>query len=283
LRAGIVAGLVFASFTAFSQIDTDGDGISDDAEEIAWTDPEDPSDRPMQLASGASHTLYIPTIGGGVLAWGANQAGQCGIGSFTNPLLSGVRVEDSTGLILTGAVAVAVGSQHSLILRNDGRVFSAGTNGYGQLGLGTNVAGTNRFTAVPGLTNIRAVVAGDDFSLARDTNGQAWAWGYNGFGQLGNASTNVFQALALPTGGTNRFVLLAAGAQHAAGLGTDGRLYTWGRGNYGQLGLGPVLRTNVPTAITLGSLLGTNQVIQIGAGLSQTFFLTTAGEVWAFG
>jgi alpha-tubulin suppressor-like RCC1 family protein len=264
--------------------DADGDGVGDSAELAAGTDPTDAFDCPAQLASGASHTLYIPVVGGRVLTWGANQAGQCGLGSFTNPVLSGSNAVGADGSVFTGAVMGAVGAQHSLVLAG-GRVYAAGTNATGQLGLGTGVAGTNRFTEIPGLTNIRSLVAGDNFALARAKDGRVWAWGLNAFGQLGNGATLPAAPQFLPQaiGGDLRFSNVAAGMEHAAGLGANGALYTWGRGNYGQLGLGVTLRTSQPSPLNLSFTNATNRVTQIGAGLSQTFLLTESGGVWAFG
>ena len=43
-------------------------------------------------------------------------------------------------------------------------------------------------TAVPGLTGVVALAAGNCANYALLSNGQEWAWGNNGFGQLGNNS-----------------------------------------------------------------------------------------------
>src|SRR5579863_9311940 len=41
-------------------------------------------------------------------------------------------------------------------------------------------------TAVPGLSGVVALAAGNSANYALLSNGQEWAWGNNGYGQLGN-------------------------------------------------------------------------------------------------
>jgi len=95
---------------------------------------------------------------------------------------------------LTGVTALAGGQYHSLAVKSDGTAWAWGYNGYGQLGDGTT---TQRTTPVqvkgPGgsgyLTGVTAIAAGYYHSLAVKSDGTAWAWGYNTYGQLGDGTT----------------------------------------------------------------------------------------------
>lgn len=98
---------------------------------------------------------------------------------------------------ITDAIDVAVGYYHTLILRKDGTVWSAGYNHRGQLGDGSTVS-TTKFHKVKGengvgyLSNIvQIAAAGGGTSYALTADGSVYAWGYNYYGQLGTNTTSV--------------------------------------------------------------------------------------------
>ena len=86
---------------------------------------------------------------------------------------------------------IAAGNGHSVALRPDGSVWTAGDNYLGQLGDGTK---TNRIAPVQvqGLSGVVAVAAGSIHSLAVRSDGTAWAWGSNSDGQLGNGGLTMY-------------------------------------------------------------------------------------------
>jgi alpha-tubulin suppressor-like RCC1 family protein len=94
--------------------------------------------------------------------------------------------------VLHGILAVAAGCDHFLAIGVGGTVWAWGLNRSGQLGDGTT---TSRVTPamVKGphgaLSGVVEIAAGDDFSLARLSDGSVWAWGNNLGGQLGDGST----------------------------------------------------------------------------------------------
>jgi alpha-tubulin suppressor-like RCC1 family protein len=90
----------------------------------------------------------------------------------------------------------------SFILTNEGRVYAAGDNEYGQLGLGDN-NGYKTFTEVAYLNNksITAISGDNRHSLALSSEGRVYATGDNQYGQLGlgdNVNRNVFMEVTLP-------------------------------------------------------------------------------------
>ncbi|MDR2638247.1 MAG: hypothetical protein LBC09_00235, partial [Helicobacteraceae bacterium] len=84
--------------------------------------------------------------------------------------------------------AVATSFAFSFVI-TDGKIYAAGDNEYGQLGLGDSGKGANgiAFTEVTSLKgkNITAIVAGGAHSLALAKNGKVYAAGFNEYGQLG--------------------------------------------------------------------------------------------------
>ena len=92
---------------------------------------------------------------------------------------------------------------------------------------------------------------------ALDTDGELWAWGYNGYGQLGQNNTT---DLNRPTkinktsyfNGNKILAFWTAGAGYAFcfALDTAGKLYSWGYNGYGVLAQGNTTNLSVPTEIT---------------------------------
>ncbi|HKL60267.1 MAG TPA: caspase family protein, partial [Sphaerochaeta sp.] len=82
-------------------------------------------------------------------------------------------------------VQVAAGNYHSLALREDGVLFSTGSNNKGQLGNGSK-SSTTTWKRV--LTDVKQISAGENHSLALLSDGAVYATGFNEFGQLGIGS-----------------------------------------------------------------------------------------------
>src|SRR5207244_4702825 len=85
---------------------------------------------------------------------------------------------------------VSAGYAFTLALATDGSVWAWGNNAKGQLGDGTTRNRTSpvKVLAPQGVT-FTAVSAGGRHSLALASDGSAWAWGWNSYGQLGNGSS----------------------------------------------------------------------------------------------
>lgn len=176
---------------------------------------------------------------------------------------------------LTNAIAVAVGSSHSLALKSNGRVVAWGYNGNGQTNVpasatnviaiaaaqnnsfalrsnGTVVAWGSGGVGVPtGLSNVIAISAGDYHGMALKSNGTVVAWGDGSF--VNSTTTNV------PAGATN-IVAIAAGGNFCVALKQNGTLLTWG------------------TSYTMS---GISNVVAIAAGEFPIVALKADGRVFA--
>jgi alpha-tubulin suppressor-like RCC1 family protein len=113
-------------------------------------------------AAGGMHSLAV-LRDGAAWAWGANQQGQLGNGAATDvplpqPLPVAVRG-------LSGATAVAAGVAHSLALDADGRVWTWGSNGAGQLGVPIETAYRAEPAALASPRGAWAIAAGDAHSV----------------------------------------------------------------------------------------------------------------------
>jgi alpha-tubulin suppressor-like RCC1 family protein len=82
-----------------------------------------------------------------------------------------------------GIRSIQASGYHSVILKDDGTVWTTGRNNAGQLGDGNK---TNRslWEKVNELPSIVSVTSKSDHTLAIDKKGAVWGWGYNKKGQI---------------------------------------------------------------------------------------------------
>lgn len=113
------------------------------------------------------------------------------------------------------------------------------------------------------------------------------AWGYNGYGQLGNNTTtnrlvpvNVAMTGAL-SGKT--VVAMAAGDYHSLALCSDGLVAAWGYNINGQLGNSSTAQSHVPVAVNTSGVLSGKSVAAVVAGSGHSLALCSDGTVVAWG
>lgn len=129
----------------------------------------------------------------------------------------------------------------------------------------------------PGRLHFASVAAGERHTCALTVRGQAWCWGENVAGGLGDGTTTNRLA-PTQTVTTVRFTKLSANNQFTCGLGTDARAYCWGRNYAGQLGTGDTTTQTTPAAVA-----GNLSFVDIGTGEASACGLTSAGEAWCWG
>ncbi|MBI3502183.1 MAG: DUF1573 domain-containing protein [Bacteroidetes bacterium] len=201
----------------------------------------------ISIGAGGYHSLAVKN-NGTAWAWGYNGNGQLGDGTTTQRIIP-VQVSG-----LSGAKTIAGGLYHTVILKTDSTGWAFGYNGYGQLGDNTY---SDRTTAVQihgignvgFLTGIKVLQAGGYNSIAAKVNGIACAWGYNGYGQLGN---NSFSGSAVPVqmNGLTNISFVAAGLYHTLAMDNSGSIWACGYNGYGQLGDGTYTSRNVAVRVT---------------------------------
>jgi alpha-tubulin suppressor-like RCC1 family protein len=198
------------------------------------------------IAGGGAHSIALASDGT-VYTWGYNFDGQLGNGNNSN---SNVPVA-VTGLSGKTITSIAGGGGHSIALAPDGKVYTWGYNGFGQLGNGTNTA-SNVPVAVTGLSGktITSIAGGAFHSIALASDGTVYTWGYNFSGQLGNGNNTDSNVPVAVTGLSGETITaIAGGVGHSIALASDGTVYTWGYNGLGQLGNGNNTDSNVPVAV----------------------------------
>jgi len=233
--------------------------------------------RPVPVASGLRFTAISAggeftcgIAGGTAYCWGQNLLGQLGNGSQA---ASATPAPVAGGLTFT---AIAAGWRHVCGVTVDASAYCWGLNRAGAAGDSSAAqtcvdesGDTQRCTTVPrrlpGGLSFASLTAGAFLhTCGVTTNGQAYCWGYNGSGQLGNGSTT--DAFApLPVAGGLTFGSLDAGDTHTCGVSTSGAAYCWGSNLAGELGNGgggfgdgrspePVLGSLTFTSVAAGFL-----------------------------
>lgn len=287
----------FSGFTANSIITGDNSSfaLKSDGTVWAWGDTygqfgaggSETSNIPVQVpgltgitaiaAGKANHALALKGDGT-VWAWGYNPFGQLGDGSTTDHLDTPVQVSN-----LAGITAIAAGVNHSLALKGDGTVWAWGMNAAGELGDGTGGDRTlNHNSDVPvqvsNLTDITAITAGSDHSLALKGDGTVWAWGYNEFGQLGDGTVTDRNA-PVQVSGLSGMTGLTAGFWHSVALKGDGTVWSWGFNEEAELGDGTTTSRSSPVQVT--GLSGV--MTSISSKDNHSLALKSDGTVWAWG
>jgi len=107
--------------------------------------------------------------------------------------------------------------------------------------------------------------------------GNVWAWGHNGYGQLGDG-TNELANLAVQAGALTEVTAVSGGLAHSLALKADGTVWAWGNNSHGQLGDGSTTDSADPVRV-----VGLERVIGIAAGLEHSLALKSDGEIWAWG
>lgn len=192
------------------------------------------------VAGGAEHSV-IATDKGEVYAWGWGRYGNLGDGDRQDrhapAAVNSASIDSSSAGSVT---SVACGWRHSAAVTSDGRVFTFGWSKYGQLGLGDH---EDRLVPaeVSGLAgrHVVAIAGGWRHTMALDSEGGVWAWGWNKFGQLGIGSTeDQASPVAVSSLAGSPIAQLACGWRHTVAVGRAGQVFSWGRGVNGQLGHG---------------------------------------------
>jgi len=178
--------------------------------------------------------------------------------------------------------SIAAGTGHSVICSSEGRLLTFGDGDDGQLGHGGN-ANEMVPRIVERLIGVRVaqVAAGAGHTVICTAEGRVWTFGYGEYGQLGHGGNATEMVPRMVEGLVNvRVAQVAAGGRHTVICTAEGRVWTFGRGDDGQLGHGGNATEMVPRIVE--GLMDV-KVAQVAAGGGHTVICTAEGRVLAFG
>jgi len=156
------------------------------------------------------------------------------------------------------------------------QLWSWGSNGIGQLGLGDVVTRSSP-VQVGALTDWSSISGGNTVATAIKTDGTLWSWGSNSSGELGLGNTTAISS-PVQVGALTAWSKVSSGFQCAFAIKTDGTLWSWGYNSYGRLGLGD--NTSRSSPVQVGTLTTWASVV---AAVGSSFAVKTDGTLWSWG
>jgi alpha-tubulin suppressor-like RCC1 family protein len=140
--------------------------------------------------------------------------------------------------------------------------------------------GTASFVNSVNIQELQAVVVGDFHACALDTDGHAFCWGNNQYGQLGNGAVSG-SISPIAVSGDYTFSDLAAGNNFTCGIRIDGTTLCWGRNQTGELGTtlaDGATFSNIPVAVNTGE-----HFASLALGNNHACGLNLSGIIYCWG
>ena len=243
---------------------------------------------------------------GNLYGWGVGASGQLGNTTGDSPNVPTRLPAPPGGAADWNELDFFQGAHHTFVRTTDGRLFGWGHNDHGQLGLGpANM--THQFTPIentnlpPGIPNwnyaefiygthntyVRTLMRNANNELVPD--GRLFGWGRNNNGQAGVGSnvhvSTPTQLNNLPgMSNWNGVEIFLKGEHGGLARTPDGRLFTWGLNNTGQLGLGHENPVNAPAQNNnLPSGVASWNDVELIVTWSKALALTSDGRLFVWG
>ncbi|XP_039114294.1 ultraviolet-B receptor UVR8 isoform X3 [Dioscorea cayenensis subsp. rotundata] len=249
------------------------------------------SEKVVEISAGYHHSSAI-TEDGKLFTWGNNSCGQLGLGKRAGSIVSTPTMIDCLADIKVSKVAL--GSEHSIAITDEGEVLSWGAGGSGRLGHGhqSSFLGFSMISSeyTPRLIKnfegmkVRRIAAGMLHSACINEQGSVFIFGERtinklGFGEAKNA-TRPLVVEQLPFSEE-----VACGGYHTCVVTNEGKLFTWGSNENGCLGLGSMDIVRTPQ--DLRSSLLKFRISQVSCGWKHTAAISecvlSGGNIYTWG
>lgn len=221
-----------------------------------------------QISVGGLHACGLSR--GTAYCWGYNRWGQLGDGTTTTRFTP---VAVASGMSFS---SISAGYAHTCGVVGEVGVYCWGLNNFGQLGDGSTSDRLTPTRVASGQVGLWEVDAGGLHTCALSFDYDAYCWGFNSLGQLGNSST---QNSSVPQPVGRAFGSIDAGGLHTCGIGVESSTaFCWGYNGSGALGDGTSTSRSAPVQVA-----GSHGYSQVAAGLHHTCGLTVDRNVMCWG
>ena len=239
-----------------------------------------------QVSAGNRHACAI-AADDTVYCWGENDSFQFGNNSTTG---SPTPIAAHQGAMPSLAVKQLVtGQSHACAIASNDQVYCWGRSNYGQIG-----DGSSSYVRTPGAVSqgarpdliVKQITAGQNQTCAIASDNQAYCWGWNNYGQVGNndLGNNALIPVAVVQGARPNLTVkqVMAGMTHTCVIASDDQIYCWGRNNGYQLGDDTNTDRPIPVEVDQGIMTGL-AIEQIAAGDQHTCVIASDAQAYCWG
>ncbi len=181
--------------------------------------------------------------------------------------------------------SVSAGHFHSCALSSNDQIYCWGMGSYGLMGNGSNSNQPipNPINKPAGVNSWKSISNGNQHICAIADNNQAYCWGQNGRGQLGNGnnSNQSTPAQVLRPTGVNWWKNINTGFRHTCAIADNDQMYCWGYGANGRLGNG--LNSDQSTPVLANNPAGVTGWQNVFAGADQSCAFATNDQIYCWG
>ena len=257
-----------------------GNNFISDVTSLTRITLDPPSTIPKKVYTFNEHTFLLNT-NNTLYSTGRNTYGQLGLGTNTN--VTKFTIVNLTFLQSANIIDIACGNNHTMILTDRNKLYTCGSNYYGQLGNGTNTD-TNTFIEInPSVNgNPISIACGANHSIVLTDTYKIYGCGINNYGQLGNGTinnSNIFIPIIIDNIIPRS---IHCGYDWTLVISDDNKFYSCGRNTEGQI------YTNSDTYISKLQEITTDFEtidfpINISCGFYHFTILTNTKKIYTFG
>lgn len=262
--------------------------------------------RPTAVLQGAMPSLQVKkivpswvstcalTISNSVYCWGQNSNSETG--DNTTVVTRGLPVATYASGVLNGlpVVDITAGSSHFCAIASDSKAYCWGSNSSGQIGNNSTTragvpAAVNMSGVLSGLT-VKSITAGETHTCIVASDDNAYCWGANDMGQLGDGTNNnssvpvAVNRSGVLSGLSIKKIASGVSSYHTCVIASNDKVYCWGKNNAASnLGDGSTTNKNSPVAVNSSGSLNGLAIKNIGTGSAHSCAIASDDKVYCWG